>query len=292
MPEINTEELITEANAAVQSGPSIDYTDPIVLKNIAIEYGTNLIIAVVILIVGLFIAKRVSKVVAKLLKKRDFDASLQTFLTSIVSISLRILVVITALGQLGVEMTSFIALLGAAGLAIGMAFSGTLGNFAGGIMILIFRPYKVGDYLSAQGEEGFVKEIQIFNTILLTLDNKTIIIPNGAMANGNMTNFTFEENRRVDFTVGIAYGDNYDDAKAILEKFIAEDDKILKDPAPFIGLVALADSSVNLTLRTWCKTEHYWDVYFKMNERIYKEFGQAGLNIPFPQMDVHLHKDA
>jgi small conductance mechanosensitive channel len=268
----------------------VDYTDPAVLKSLAIEYGTNLIIAIAILIVGLFIAKRISKIVSKVLKKKDFDESLRTFLTSMVSISLRILVVITALGQLGVEMTSFIALLGAAGLAIGMAFSGTLGNFAGGIMILIFRPYKVGDYISAQGEEGIVKEIQIFNTILLTLDNKTIIIPNGAMANGNMTNFTYQKERRVDFVVGIAYGDDYDNAKAVLEKFIAEDDKILKDPEPFIGLGELADSSVNITLRTWCKTEHYWDVYFKMNERIYKEFGNSGLNIPFPQMDLHVHK--
>lgn len=289
---VNNDSLNVAIEEMSTASTSIDYTNPQFWIDNAITWGTKLLIAIAILVIGFMITKRVSKMMAKLLKKKDFDESLRTFLTSMVSISLRIMVVITALGQLGLEMTSFIALLGAAGLAIGMAFSGTLGNFAGGIMILIFRPYKVGDYISAQGEEGIVKEIQIFNTILLTLDNKTIIVPNGAMANGNMTNFTFQETRRVDFTVGIAYGDDYDKAKAVLEGFIADDSKILKDPAPFIGLGELADSSVNITLRTWCKTEDYWDVYFKMNERIYKEFDGHGLSIPFPQMDVHVHKDA
>lgn len=269
----------------------IDYANPQFWIDKSIDWGTKILIAIAILIIGMMIVKRISKITNKVLRKKEFDESLTTFLSSMVSITLRILVVITALGQLGVEMTSFIALIGAAGLAIGMAFSGSLGNFAGGVMILIFKPYKVGDYISAQGEEGVVKEIQIFNTIILTLDNKTIIIPNGAMANGNMTNFTMQEKRRVDFTVGIAYGDDYEKAKTTLEKFIAEDDKILKNKANFIGLVELADSSVNIALRVWCKTDHYWDVYFKMNERIYKEFGKEGLNIPFPQMDVHIQKD-
>ena len=256
-----------------------------------IEWGTSLALGIAVLVIGMFIVKRITKVMTKLLLKKDYDESLQKFLVSLVSISLRILVVLTALSQLGVEMTSFVALIGAAGLAIGMAFSGTLGNFAGGIMILIFRPYKVGDYISAQGEEGIVDEIQIFNTIILTLDNKTIIIPNGAVANGNITNFTMQEMRRVDFVVGIGYGDDYKKAKDVLERFISEDDKILKDPAPFIGLGELADSSVNITLRVWGKTEDYWAIYFKMNEKIYTEFGKEGLNIPFPQMDVHVHNN-
>jgi len=267
-----------------------NYMNPEWWIDSAISWGTTLVTAIAVLIIGLFIVKKLSKVVEKLLLKKDFDKSLSTFLVSIVSVSLKIMVIISTLNILGLEMTSFIALLGAAGLAIGMAFSGTLGNFAGGVMILIFRPYKVDDYISAQGEEGFVKEIQIFNTIMLTLDNKTIIVPNGAMANGNMTNFTEQAIRRVDFTVGIAYGDSYDTAKGVLEAFIIEDDQILKSEPNFIGLGELADSSVNITLRVWCKTEHYWDVFFKMNERIYKEFGDKGLNIPFPQMDVHIQK--
>ena len=256
-----------------------------------IEYGTSLIMAIVVLVVGFMITKRITKVFHKMLTKKDFDPSLQGFLISLVGITLKVLVVLTALSQLGIEMTSFIALIGAAGLAIGMAFSGTLGNFAGGVMILIFRPFKVGDYIKAQGEEGTVQQIKIFNTILLTVDNKTVIVPNGAMANGNMTNYNEQPKRRVDFTVGIAYGDSYDNAKAVLERFIAEDDKILKEEANFIGLSELANSSVNLKMRVWTKTEDYWEVFFRMNEKIYKQFGQEGLNIPFPQMDVHLYKE-
>ena len=276
-------------NVEEKVAPSSFSWDSIVEKSI--EYGLNLAVSTAVLIIGLIIAKRLSKMFAKILKKRDFEPSLQGFLVSLVSILLRILVVLTALTQLGVEMTSFVALLGAAGLAIGMAFSGTLGNFAGGVMILIFRPYKVGDLILAQGEQGIVQQIQIFNTIILTLDNKTVIIPNGALANGNITNFTHQEIRRVDFTVGIAYGDDYDTAKATLKRFIDEDERILGDQNNFIGLGNLGDSSVNITLRAWCKTEDYWDVFFLMNERIYKEFGQNGLNIPFPQMDVHLHNE-
>ena len=276
-------------NVEEKVAPSSFSWDSIVEKSI--EYGLNLAVSTAVLIIGLIIAKRLSKMFAKILKKRDFEPSLQGFLVSLVSILSRILVVLTALTQLGVEMTSFVALLGAAGLAIGMAFSGTLGNFAGGVMILIFRPYKVGDLILAQGEQGIVQQIQIFNTILLTLDNKTVIIPNGALANGNITNFTHQEIRRVDFTVGIAYGDDYDTAKATLQRFIDEDERILGDQNNFIGLGNLGDSSVNITLRAWCKTEDYWDVFFLINERIYKEFGQNGLNIPFPQMDVHLHNE-
>lgn len=255
----------------------------------AIEYGINLVVAVAILIIGFIIVKRVTKMVEKGLLKREFEPSLQTFLSSMISVVLKILVVLTALSQLGLEMTSFIALIGAIGLAIGMAFSGTLGNFAGGIMILIFKPFRVGDYLGAQGEEGIVSEIHIFNTILLTTDNKTVVIPNGALANGNMTNFTKQKTRRVDFTVGIAYGDSYDKAKEVLTRFMAEDPDIIQDhPGNFIGLQTLADSSVNLKMRAWCNTPDYWNIYFRINEKIYKEFGEEGLNIPFPQMDLHV----
>lgn len=256
-----------------------------------VEYGTSLLIAVAIIVIGFWLVKRVNKLVRRTFEKKDYDPSLETFLASMISISLRILVIITALSQLGIEMTSFVALLGAAGLAIGMAFSGTLSNLAGGVMILFFKPYKIGDYIEAQGEQGHVKELRIFNTIILTLDNKTVIIPNGPLANGNMINYSSRSTRRVDFTVGIAYGDDYDTAKETLLKFVKEDPRIIDEEDNFIGLNELADSSVNLTLRVWCKTEDYWDVYFKMNERIYKEFGDKGLNIPFPQMDVHIQNN-
>ncbi|MEX1003476.1 MAG: mechanosensitive ion channel domain-containing protein [Crocinitomicaceae bacterium] len=256
----------------------------------AIELGINLGIAIAVLVIGMMIARRLTKITRAVLLKKDFDPSLQKFLVSLLSISLKILVVLTALTQLGLEMTSFVALLAAAGLAIGMAFSGTLSNFAGGIMILIFRPYNVGDFIEAQGESGTVSEIQIFNSILLTLDNKTIIIPNGALSNGNIINYTKQEKRRVDFVVGIAYGDDYGRARDVLNRFISEDKRILKEPESFIGLGELANSSVNITLRVWVKTDDYWPVKFDMNERIYNEFGQEGLNFPYPQMDVHLHK--
>ena len=271
-----------------QAADKLSYSDPEFWIGKVIEYGTSLIIAIAIIIVGFWLVKKINKMVKRLFAKKDYDPSLETFLASMIGITLKILVIITAMSQLGIEMTSFVALLGAAGLAIGMAFSGTLSNLAGGVMILFFKPYKVGDYIEAQGEIGHVQELRIFNTILLTLDNKTVIIPNGPLANGNMINYSSQTNRRVDFTVGIAYGDDYDVAKETLLGFVKDDPRIIDEEANFIGLNKLADSSVNLTLRVWCKTEDYWDVYFKMNERIYKEFGEQGLNIPFPQMDVHV----
>ncbi len=258
------------------------------IYQIILSKGVSLLIAVAILVLGFWTAKLISRTIRKGMKKGDLDPGLISFISSLVSAILKVLVIITAMSQLGIEMTSFVAILGAAGLAIGMAFSGTLSNFAGGVMILIFKPFKVGDFIEAQGEIGTVKEIQIFNTFLSTNDNKTVILPNGPLANGNIVNYTKAENRRVDFTFGIAYGDNYDKAKDLLNKFIAEDDRILTDPAPFVGLGALADSSVNITVRTWTPVEHYWPVFFDLNERVYKEFSKEGLNIPFPQMDVHV----
>ena len=186
-------------------------------------------------------------------------------------------------------MTSFVAILGAAGFAIGMAFSGTLSNLAGGVMILLFKPFKVEDFIEAQGETGIVKEIQIFHTIMNTTDNKTIIIPNGPLSNGNITNYTMQEIRRVDFSFGFAYGEDYQLAKKVLMDLYLNHPKVLKDPEPFIGLGELADSSVNVTVRLWTKVEDYWDVYFYMNEKVYEKFNETeGLSIPFPQMDVHV----
>ena len=261
------------------------------LTALLIDVGIRIAITLAILIIGFWIAKVLSKAVVKVLKKRGADDSLVSFMRSLTSIGLKVLVLITAMSQLGVEMTSFVAILGAAGLSIGLAFSGTLSNFAGGVMILLFKPFKVGDYVNMQGEEGTVKEILIFNTNLTTLDNKIIILANGAVANGTVTNFTKAEKRRVDWVFGIAYGDDLKVAKVLLDKFISEDERILKEGANFIGVGELGDSSVNITVRAWVKTEDYWNVFFTMNERVYNEFGDAGLSIPFPQMDVHMQKE-
>jgi small conductance mechanosensitive channel len=262
------------------------------LSEMLLDIGARIGIAIVVLVIGFWVANFAAKTVVKVLKKRDTDPSLTGFLRSLTNMLIKTLVVVTAITQLGVEMTSFVAILGAAGLAIGMAFSGTLSNFAGGVMILLFKPFKVGDYVDVQGEEGIVKEILIFNTILTTLDNKVIILANGAVANGTIVNFTKADKRRVDWVFGIGYGDKLKAAKQLLAQFINEDERILKDPAPFIGLGELGDSSVNITVRAWVKTEDYWDVYFLMNERVYNEFEAAGLSIPYPQMDVHIQKEA
>lgn len=260
-------------------------------KDYIIDFGIRLGTAILIFVIGFWIANQVKKGISRVFERRNLEPSLRSFLKSLITGALKVLVIITALYQLGIEMTSFVALLGAAGLAIGMAFSGTLSNFAGGVIILLFKPYRVGDFVQMQGETGTVKEIQIFHTIMNTTDNKRIILPNGPIANGNITNFTMENIRRVDFSFGIAYGDNFKIARDTLLQYINEDKRILKDPEPFIGLGSLGDSSVNITVRVWAKTEEYWDVFFDMNERVYNEFPEKGLSIPFPQMDVHLHQE-
>lgn len=259
------------------------------LVELAALYGPKLLLAIVTFIVGLWVLKRVNKLIRKSFDKANMEPSLSTFLRNLLLTLLKAMLGLTVLSMLGIEMTSFIAILGAAGLAIGLALSGTLQNFAGGVIILLLKPFKVGDFVEASGYTGTVKEIQIFVTILNTTDNKRIILANGALASSNLTNYSAEPLRRVDFSIGIAYGDSYDEAKALIERFIAEDDKILKDPAPFIGLGELADSSVNITVRTWVEAANYWEVFFRMNERVYKEFGENNLNIPFPQMDLHVH---
>lgn len=256
-----------------------------------LEYGEKIITALLTLIIGSWIINRIINVFKKLLLKRNIDPSLTPFLTSLISALFKVMLYITVIGMIGIEMTSFIAILGAAGLAVGMALSGTLQNFAGGIMILLFKPFKVGDVIDAQGYVGSVKEIQIFNTIMKTPDNKTIIVPNGGLSTGSMINYTTEPTRRVDWTVGIGYGDDSDKAKEVILNLLGKDDRILNDPAPFVAIAELADSSVNFTVRVWVNAADYWGVFFDFNEQVYKNFGKEGLNIPFPQMDVHVHKD-
>lgn len=262
------------------------------LKDLALDYGPKLIGAIVLLIVGSWIIKLINRAFGKVLNRQKVDDSLKPFLKSIFGMLLRVMLFISVLGMVGIPMTSFIAILGAAGLAIGMALSGTLQNFAGGVMILLFKPFRVGDFIEAQGHTGTVKEIQIFNTILTSLDNKTIIIPNGGLSTSSMVNYSREPLRRVDWTFGIAYGDSVKKARKVLLSLAEEDTRILKDPEFFIGVAELADSSVNFAVRAWVKSEDYWDVFFDMNENVYKTFDKEGLSIPFPQMDVHVHKNA
>lgn len=260
-------------------------------KDMILEYGLKLIYAIVILMIGLWIVKAISNGLKKFMVNRKVDASLIPFLTSMVNMVLKVMLVITVMSMLGIQMTSFIAVLGAAGLAIGMALSGTLQNFAGGVMLLIFKPFKVGDFIETQGFAGVVHEIQIFITILTTVDNKTIIIPNGALSNDSLINYSTQLTRRVDWTFGIAYGDKAEDARKILMELMNADKRILQDPEPFVGLKELGDSSVNFTTRAWVKGKDYWDVFFAMNENVYNAFNEKGINIPFPQMDVHVHNN-
>jgi small conductance mechanosensitive channel len=260
------------------------------INDVVITFGPRLIGAIITLIIGWWIIGIIQRSMRKSFEKREMEPSLRGFLNSMIGILLKVLLLISVIGMIGVQMTSFIAILGAVGLAVGMALSGTLQNFAGGVIILLFKPFKVGDYIEAQGHSGSVNEIQIFNTILKTPDNKTIIIPNGGLSTGSMINYSTEPQRRVDFVFGIGYGDDVDKAKAVIQQLIDGDERILKDPAPFIAVSELADSSVNLVVRVWAEASNYWGIHFDMHEKVYKTFDKEGLNIPFPQMDLHVHK--
>ena len=255
--------------------------------DLGISVGSKILLAIVVFIVGRWIVRRLNKLLAKILEKRHVEASLSTFVKSLVNITLTLLLIIVVIGVLGIETSSFIALFASAGVAIGMALSGTLQNFAGGVMILLFKPFKVGDTIEAQGQSGTVREIQIFNTILATPDNKIIIIPNGGLSTGLMKNYSREATRRVDWEFGIAYGDDYTKAKAVIARLLDADGRVLKDPAYFIALTSLGESSVNIVVRAWVNAGDYWGVYFDMNEKVYKTFAEENLNIPFPQLDVH-----
>lgn len=261
------------------------------LTPIIINYGAKLLGAILVWIVGSWIIKGLIRAFTGILEKRDVDASLKPFLKNITSTLLKILLIISVLSMLGIEMTSFIAIIAAAGLAVGLALSGTLQNFAGGVVILLFRPFKVGDYITAQGYSGTVNEIQIFSTILRTPDNKTVIIPNGELSTSALTNYSTEATRRVDWTIGIGYGDAAAKAESVIRRLLAEDERIFKEPEVFVAISELADSSVNFAVRAWVNAEDYWGVFFRMNRKVYEVFDQEGLNIPFPQMDIHVHND-
>ncbi|MCF8243769.1 MAG: mechanosensitive ion channel [Saprospiraceae bacterium] len=260
-------------------------------SNIIAFYGPKLLLAILILVVGGLAINLILRGIKKAMVRAEVDPNLRPFLFTLTRLLLRIMVVLAALGTMGVEMTSFIAILGSAGLAIGLALSGTLQNFAGGLLILLFKPFKVGDVIKAQGFMGTVKEIQIFNTLILTVDNHEVIIPNGGLATNTTENFSAQEKRKVMWTFGIGYGDSVQQAREVLQEVLATDERILTEEAPFIQVAELGNSSVNLTVRVWVKTDDYWPIFFEMNEKVYNAFNEAGLHIPFPQMDVHLHRN-
>ncbi len=262
------------------------------IMDFAMEYGPKLIGAIITLVIGLWVIKTIMNGIEKGFKKREIDPSLIPFLKGLIGALLKIMLIVSVMSMVGIAMTSFVAILGAMGLAVGMALSGTLQNFAGGVIILILKPFKVGDFIDAQGYSGTVNSIQIFNTILKTPDNKTILIPNGGLSTGALTNYSTEDTRRVDWTVGIGYGDDIEKARKILLDILTSDERVFKDPAPFIKVSELADSSVNLATRVWVDAGDYWPVFMETNEKIYNEFNKQGINIPFPQMDVHVHKQS
>lgn len=253
------------------------------------DYGPTLLLAIITLVLGLWIIRMTTRLVSRRLDKANVDASIKPFIKSVLSILLKVLLMISIMSMIGIKMTSFIAILTAATLAIGMAFTGTLSNFAGGIMIILFRPFKVGDYIEAQGYSGTVKEIQVFNTILTTPDKKTIIIPNGGLSTGSLINYSVEPQRRVDFTFGISYDDDIDLARKVLYRIIAKDQRILKEPGPFVAISELADSSVNFTVRVWVDAANYWPVFFDTNEKVKKEFDKEKISIPYPQVETHVY---
>lgn len=288
--------LLTLLNAALLSASSskfkVDWNSLIErMTDWSIEIGKSILGAILIYIVGRFIIKQINRLVSKILEKRNFEISVQTFLKSLLSLLLNLILAFAIIAKLGVETTSFAAILASAGVAIGMALSGNLSNFAGGLIILVFKPFKVGDYIDGQNASGTVKEIQIFHTILSTVDNKIIYVPNGSLSSNAIVNYSKQETRRAEWVFGVEYGEDYELVKAVLERIIAADERILQTPAPFIGLGSLSASSVDVKVRVWTKSSDYWDVVFDMNRVVYETFNKEGIGFPFPQLTVHQAND-
>jgi small conductance mechanosensitive channel len=284
---------VLDARSHFSTQSSTDYTmDPQAITEQAIDFlfdfGPKILGALIALIIGLWIVGRISQGVRKLMQKRGVEPSLQSFLASMVSVLLKLILFIVVASMIGFETTSLVAVLGAAGLAVGLALQGSLANFAGGVLILLFKPYKVGDLIEAQGEFGQVLEIQIFNTILSNPNNQRVILPNGAVSNGNIKNYTALGKLRIDLAFGIAYDDDIKIARDALMKVMNDHPKVLQDPAPGVHVAELGDSSVNLQVRPWATPTDYWDVYFDVMEQGKVALDQAGITIPFPQRDVHM----
>ncbi len=278
---------VTETVEMLRETPVNEWL-PQMVHQYVVPLALRIVIALIVLIVGRWVIKLAKKWLANGLLSKRADATLHRFLSNLVSVVLNFVLIIIIIGILGVNTSSLVALLASAGLAIGMALSGTLQNFAGGVVIIMFRPFKVGDFISAQGQEGVVKEIQIFNTIITTVDNKVIYIPNGILSTGVMTIFNKEDTRRVEWVVSISYGDDFDRARAVLLRLCEEDPRILKSPEATADIAQLTSSSVDIKVRAWVKPIDYWTVFFSMNEKVYKALPEEGLHFPFPQMDVHV----
>ena len=258
------------------------------LKELLIDYSPRILYAIVLLIVGLFVISLLVKGSKKIMHKSKLEDTLIKFLSNLIGWTLKILLFVTIIAKLGVATTSFAAIIGAAGLAIGLALQGSLSNFAGGALIMMFKPFKIGDLIEAQGELGAVKEIEIFTTKIVGLSNKEIIIPNGALSNGNIINYTSLGTRRVDLIIGVSYDSDIKETKEVLMSVLNSNDKILNDPEPSVNVHALADSSVNFAVRPWCKPEDYWDVYFGVTEQTKLALDKAGIEIPYPhQVEIH-----
>ena len=278
-------DTVTQAVSAIDTDKLLD-----TLQTTGVEFGINLITALLIFFVGRWIISIVVKALRNLMRKSSVDATLERFICNLVRIALLVVVIIAAIGQLGVQTTSLLAVMGAAGLAVGLALQGSLSNFAAGVLIVLFRPYKVGDYVEAAGVSGTIEEVQILTTVMKTPDNKRIIVPNSQIMGSIITNYSANDTRRVDMTFGVGYGDDLDLVHKELRALVDADDRILKDPEVTIKVHTLADSSVNFVVRPWVKTADYWGVYFDLTENVKKRFDEVGISIPFPQQDVHLHK--
>lgn len=283
--ETETTEVGKQAIEAISNGKVDKLLEDAI--SMGLQASKSIVLALAIFFVGRYVIRLINKLVASMLERRNVEPTIQSFLKSFVNILLTILLIITVVSTLGINTTSFAALLASLGVAAGMALSGNLQNLAGGIIILLFKPFRVGDVIEAQGVAGCVKEIQIIHTILLTVDNKEIYLPNGALSSGSVTNYSKMESRRVDFTVGVEYGTDVNKVLKALQDIADADSRILKDPAAFIALSELADSSVNFTFRVWVKGADYWGVFFDTNRKIYEDFNRQGIGFPFPQIQVH-----
>ena len=275
----------TEAVKALEKGELSQVLQQV--TTLCIEAGKSILLAILIFVVGRYLIKFINKMIGRMMERKKVEPTIQSFLKSFINVLLTILLIITTVSALGVNTTSFAALLASAGVAVGMALSGNLQNLAGGIILLLFKPYKVGDYIEAQGVSGTVKEIQIFHTIILTVDNKQVYVPNGALSSGSVINYSSEPLRRVDLTVSVEYGTQVDTVKQALEDIIKADGRILTDPEPIGALGNLASGSIDFTVRTWVKHAGYRPVYFDLTRTVYEEFNRRGISFPFPQIQVH-----